>query len=117
VIGQNYKAEIWLIIIKEIRLFIYCPHLTFAEQMLFVLLQLHLMETCFYSGDILRLMKNLTGHFDGGGRERGDISWKVSLCSPALANIHKSISRCKMSKVSCSRPETDVCESRRDHVF
>lgn len=37
-------------------------------------------------------MKNFIGHFDGGQREKGEISWKVSLCFPAQTNLHKSTS-------------------------
>lgn len=67
--GQNYKAEMWLIMIKERSLFIYCPHLIFAEQMLFFFSFSSIyMEMRFHAEDVLRLIKNLIGRFDGGGR-------------------------------------------------
>lgn len=88
-IGQNYKAEMWLIMIKEISLFISCLHLIFAQQMLFVPFSCLATEICSHSGEVLRLMKNFIGHFDGGEREKGEISWKVSLCFPAQINLEQ----------------------------
>lgn len=106
----------WLIMIKEISLFIYCPHLIFAGEMLFVPLQLHLHGNVLSFWRCLKVNEKPYWTF-GWGREKGEISWKISLCFPALINLHKSISHCRVSKVSYSRPETDVCESWRDHVF
>lgn len=40
----------------------------------------------------IRLMKNFIGHFDGGEREKGEISWKAFLCFPAQINLDKSTS-------------------------
>lgn len=82
--GRNYKAEMWLIMIKEISLFISCLHLIFAQQMLFVPFSCLSTEIRSHSEEVLRLMKNFIGHFDGGGREEGEISWKVFLHFPAL---------------------------------
>lgn len=113
-IGQNYKAEMWLITIKEISLFISCPHLIFAQLMLFVPFSCISKEICSHSEEVLRLMKNFIGRFDGGEREKGEMSWKVSLCFPARINLHKSTSSCKTSEVSYSRPETDVWEAEEN---
>lgn len=82
----------WLIMIKEISLFISCLHLIFAQQMLFVPFSFIPTEICSHSEAVVRLMKNFIEHFDGGEREEGGISWKVSLCIPAQINLHKSTS-------------------------
>lgn len=96
----------WLIMIKEISLFIHCPHLIFAEQMLFVPLQLYLHGNAVPFWRCLKVNEKPYWTFWWWREERWNI-WEGFSLFPStdkLTQIHRPL----VSKVSCSRPETDV---------